>query len=61
MIDGICSDRLSEFADTPASDLTSAEFESIDFEDVSACDPPAFTRARRNEQLKALVRDTVDV
>lgn len=43
--------RLNEFAETPASLLTHAEFEAIDFEDIESADPPSFTRLRENEKL----------
>ena len=43
--------RLSEFRDTEACKLTSAEFDSIlDFDDIEASDPPCFTRSRKEAE-----------
>lgn len=43
--------RLQEFQETPSCNLTPAEFEAmLDFDDIEACDPPAFTRLRSKEK-----------
>lgn len=43
-------DRLSEFEDTPTSELTIDEFMKIDLD--QECDPPSFTNGQRKLRLQ---------
>lgn len=42
--------RLTEFEDTPASQLTIDEFMTIDLEEE--CDPPSFTAGQRKLKIQ---------
>eukprot|EP01121_Diplochlamys_sp_Union-15-3_P000128 TRINITY_DN10112_c0_g1_i1.p1 TRINITY_DN10112_c0_g1~~TRINITY_DN10112_c0_g1_i1.p1 ORF type:complete len:421 (-),score=105.08 TRINITY_DN10112_c0_g1_i1:95-1357(-) len=45
--------RLNEFEDTPTSNLTHMEFETLDLEEEA--DPPSFTRAKLQREREALL------
>lgn len=46
----VCFGRLTEFEDTPTSQLTIDEFMKIDLEEE--CDPPSFTAGQRKLKIQ---------
>lgn len=53
--DFVCGVRLTEFEDTPTSQLTIDEFMKIDLE--GECDPPSFTAGQRKLKLQQVKSD----
>lgn len=50
--------RLTEFEDTPTSQLTIDEFMKVDLE--QECDPPSFTASQHRAKMQQVSQPTVD-